>query len=230
MEPAILLRNEAFVAVDKKAGETVIPARGEAPGLSLVRRLENALGQRLWVVHRIDRETSGIVLFALNADSHRELNRAFEERRVEKEYVAFVAGTLEPAQGCIDLPLHAARRGKSRPAAPGEPGSREAVTEYAAERVFRRGEEAVSRLRLRPRSGRHHQIRVHLRARGAPILFDALYGRGAVQAFAAAPCGRLALHAARLRVSLAGGVQDVEAPLAADLGALDDWLGDWERA
>ncbi len=224
------MRNDAFVAVNKPAGQTVIPARGEAASLSLVKRVEAALGQRLWVVHRIDRETSGVVLFALHADSHRDLNRAFEERRVEKQYVAWSAGLLDPGAGRIDLPLHAARRGKSRPALPGETAAQPAVTDYATERVFRQVGATVSRLRLLPRTGRHHQIRVHLRAKGAPILFDALYGRAVASAFAAAPCGRLALHASRLRVDLANGACEVEAPMAPDLVALEAWLQDWEAA
>lgn len=222
---AWLHRDDTLVAVDKPAGEPVIAARGEPRDACLVRRAEAALGQRLFVVHRIDRDTSGVVLFARTAEAHRYLNEAFEARRVSKAYVAFVAGRLEPASGRIDLPLHPARRGKSRPAEPGEPGRRDASTEYVVERVWRRSGGAVSRVALRPLTGRHHQIRVHLRARGAPILFDRRYGGGLGDAFRDAPCQRLALHAFRIEVPRPGGRRiEIEAPLAADLRSLATWL------
>ena len=220
-----LHREGELVAVDKPAGEPVIAARGEPREACLVRRAEAALGQRLFVVHRLDRDTSGVVLFARTAEGHRFLSRAFEARQVSKAYVAFTAGLLEPPLGRIDLALHPARRGKSRPAEPGEPGQQDAVTDYAVERVWRRSQGAVSRVALRPVTGRHHQIRVHLRARGAPILFDRHYGRGLGETLGDAPCQRLALHALRLDVPRPEGPPlEIEAPLAPDLRRLEDWL------
>jgi 23S rRNA-/tRNA-specific pseudouridylate synthase len=230
VEPRFALVRHDLVAVDKPAGIAVIPARGEAPEASLVKLCEAHLGRRLWVVHRIDRETSGLVLFALDAETHRDLNAAFEARAVEKEYVGYSAGRLIPDTGAIDLALHSARRGRMRPAAPGEAGSLAARTEYALERAFRTPAGPVSRLSLRPRTGRQHQIRVHLRARETPLLFDAVYGRGVKDAFAAAPCGRLALHARRLRVDLLGDVVEAEAPPPDDLQALDAWLASAEAS
>ncbi len=218
-----------LVAVDKPAGIPVVPARGELPDACLRARLERQLETPLWVVHRIDRDTSGVVLFARSAEAHRALSIAFEERRTAKSYRAWVAGGPLPDSGRIETPLHAARRGKSRPALPGEAGARAASTSF---RVLRRwaapsGRE-VAALEVEPESGRHHQIRVHLRSVGAAILFDPLYGPGDGRALpTGAPCRRLALHA--WRITLPATAPDCErrtfvAPLAPDLVALEAWL------
>jgi RluA family pseudouridine synthase len=224
---ALLHEDHDLVAVAKPAGEPVIAARGEPRSLCLQKRLESRLHRRLWVLHRIDRDASGVVLFALNADAHRALSLAFEHRQVVKSYFAFVAGSVEPPRGRIEVPLHPARKGKTRPARPGEPGAQAAVTEYATRKRWSLGEGWVALLEVRPVTGRHHQIRVHLRAAGVPILFDPLYGRGLLpEALAAAPCTRLALHARRIDVPgpRGGGRVVVEAPLAPDLAALSRWL------
>jgi len=225
--------DEDVVAVSKPPGEPVIAARGEPREACLLRRLEAERRERLFVVHRIDRDASGLVLFARNATAHRALSLAFEQRGVDKTYLAFAAGTLEPPRGRLEMALHAARRGKARPALPREPGRREAVTDYAVQRRWRHADETVSLIEARPRTGRHHQVRVHLRAAGTPILFDPLYGRGALTgSLEGAPCRRLALHALRLEVPSpgGGGRLALEAPLAEDLRRLEAWLdGGWER-
>jgi len=223
---AVLHDDGSLVAVDKPAGEPVIAARGEPPEACVQKRLERQLGRRIFVVHRIDRDASGVVLFALDAAAHRDASLAFEHRRVEKRYLAFVAGVLEPADGRLDTPLHAARRGKTRPARPGEPGAQAAVTDYATRRQWRLGESPVSLVEARPHTGRHHQLRVHLRSAEAPILFDPLYGRGRMpEPLVAAPCARLALHAEHLELERGTGRRiAVTAPLAPDLEALSSWL------
>jgi 23S rRNA-/tRNA-specific pseudouridylate synthase len=230
-EEFVLLEGEGLLAAVKAPGVAMIAARGEPPEACLQRRLEERLGQRLFVVHRIDRAASGVVLFATAAAPHRELSLAFEHRRVRKTYLAFVAGTLAQAAGRLDLPLRAARKGKTRPAAPGEAG-RASVTEYRTRKTWSLGPEQVSLLELQPLTGRHHQLRVHLRSADSPILFDPLYGLGRMPAaLAGAPCARLALHALRLDVPAPRGAGRVvvESPLAADLVALEDWLGSEER-
>jgi len=251
LAPLVLLHeDDDVVAVQKPSGEPVIPTRdGSAPDC-VQRRLERQLGRRLWVVHRIDKDASGVVVFALNADAHRALSLAFERRQVSKAYTAFVAGSIEPPQGRLDVPLHAARKGKTRPARPGEPGAQAAETEYATrnrwtlvadssspeapseQQAFTEAfpwgrRRLVSLLEARPHTGRHHQIRVHLRAAGVPILFDPLYGRGLMpEALAGGPCTRLALHARSIDLPRPRGEGRVviEAPLAADLAALAEWL------
>jgi tRNA pseudouridine32 synthase/23S rRNA pseudouridine746 synthase len=182
---------------------------------------------RLWVVHRIDRDASGVVLFARNAQAHRALSLSFERREAHKTYLAFVSGVLTPARGRIEVPLHPARKGKTRPARPGERGQQSAATDYATKRIWRFGGETVSLVEAHPVTGRHHQIRVHLRSIEAPILFDRLYGRGfAPETLGGAPCSRLALHAHRIELPApqGGGTLTVEAPLAPDLAALRSWL------
>jgi RluA family pseudouridine synthase len=219
----LLHEDHDLVAVAKPPGEPVIAARGEPRSLCLQKRLESRLRRRLWVVHRIDRDASGVVLFALNADAHRALSLAFEHREVAKSYAAFVAGSIEPPRGRIEVPLHGARKGKARPARPGEPGALPSTTEYATRKRW----SVVSLLEVHPLTGRHHQIRVDLRSAGTPILFDPLYGRGLIpEALAGAPCARLALHAQRIDVPTprGGGRVVVEAPLAEDLTALEAWL------
>lgn len=225
---AILYEDADLVAVAKPAGVPVIPARGEPPEDSLQHRLAAARGERLWIVHRIDRDTSGVVVFARTAEAHRALNIAFEERRVGKSYLAFAAGALDGVTR-IDVALHEARRGKARPAEPGEPGAKPAVTEIAIDRRWRRGDDVVARVWCHPITGRHHQIRVHLRWANAPIVHDPLYGKATLRgALADAPCPRLALHAATLTVP---GPRTFTAPVPDDMAALEGWLdAGWEAA
>jgi 23S rRNA-/tRNA-specific pseudouridylate synthase len=166
--PTILHDDAGVLAVDKPSGMTVIAAREEDDGECLRGRLETELGVRLWVVHRIDRDTSGVVVFARDAEVHRALCQAFERRLVAKRYLAFVVGA--PVAGRIDLALHAARKGKMRPAAPGESDAAEAVTELDVLASWQRADRVVTLIEARPLSGRQHQIRVHLRARDPPIL------------------------------------------------------------
>ena len=235
-EPLVVLHDDAdVVAVAKPPGVPVIPAREGNARDCVHRRLERQLGRRLWIVHRIDRDASGVVLFACNAEAHRALSLAFERREVHKGYLAFVAGRLQPPAGRIDRALHSARKGKTRPALAGEAGGLAAVTDYATEHVFTLGEgagEVVSLVEARPQQGRHHQIRVHLRSLEAPILFDPLYGRGRTPAaLAGAPASRLALHARVIDVPSPSGEGRlvVDTPLAPDLAALRAWLEAQER-
>jgi RluA family pseudouridine synthase len=224
---ARLHEDRDLVAVAKPPGEPVIAARGEPAAACLQKRLERELGRRLWVVHRIDRDASGVVVFARNPDAHRELSLAFEHRRVRKTYDALVAGAVEPWRGRVDTPLHGARKGKARPARRDEPGAQPATTEYTTVSRWALGAAVVSHLEAHPVTGRHHQIRVHLRSLGAPILFDPLYGRGLMpEVLAEAPCSRLALHARRIELPAPRGSGQVvvEAPLPPDLVALVEWL------
>lgn len=222
----VVYEDDEIVAVAKAAGEPVVPAGGGPREACLHHRLQTARGERLWVVHRIDRDASGIVVFARTGDAHRTLCLAFEGRRVRKQYVAFAAGRLPAVEGALDVALAPARRGKMRPAvSPDERGARDAVTRYRVRRSWHRGADVVSLVDLETTTGRRHQIRVHLRAAGAPILFDPLYGRGIpASATDGAPCRRLALHARRLWLPRPHGVLRLEARLPPDLVALGRWL------
>jgi 23S rRNA-/tRNA-specific pseudouridylate synthase len=168
---AILARQGGLVAVDKPAGLLVIPGRAEAAEPCAVALLEAQLGQKVWVCHRIDRDTSGVLLFATDAAAHRAASMAFERGEVSKRYLALVQGrVLAPLD--IELALVEARRRKMRVALPGELGK--------ASRTLVRPREVFARASLvecEPLSGRQHQLRVHLRARGHPLLVDHQYGR-----------------------------------------------------
>lgn len=222
----LLHEEPRFLAVAKPPGITVIPGRDEPPEASLRLRLEALRGERLWVVHRIDRDTSGVVVFARDAGTHRLLSQAFEHRQVAKEYLAWTRGM--PAETVITVPLHAARKGRMRPASPDEAGALPSETRVTVEARVTTLAGELCRVRARPTTGRQHQLRVHLRAVGAPLLVDALYGRSPSLAPDALGPGapavpRLTLHAAKLTLPLKPPVT-LEAPVPDDLAALDRWL------
>ncbi len=230
MTAPVLFEDADLVVVAKAPGVVVIPARHAEPLPSLRESLQAARGEPLWVLHRIDRDTSGVVAFARNAEAHRTLSMDFEHRRVEKTYVALCRGALSPRAGRIEVALHPARKGKMRPALPGEAGSLEARTDYEVTRAWRVGAGVVSLIQATPRTGRQHQIRVHLRAREAPLLVDPLYGRAARFDGPAegvdASLERLSLHAAALAFThpRTGARMEVRCPLADDLAAVVDAL------
>ncbi len=215
----VLLEDEHLLAVDKPAGRIVIPGRGGGEP-SLRREIESARG-KLWVVHRLDRGTSGVLLLARTAQAHRRLNLAFDRREVEKRYLALVRGR-PPEAFAVDLPLAPARRGRTRAARAGDPRARPAATRF---RVLERfpGSPAgdLALLEAEPQTGRTHQIRVHLAAAGFPLAVDPDYGEaGPLRG----PAGevlvdRTPLHAARLRLRhpATGAPVEIEAPLPADL-------------
>ena len=228
----VIYNDDGLVVVNKPPALPVVPAAGTSPAESVRGQTERQLGVRLWVVHRLDRDASGVLLFARTADIHREMCLAFEERRVRKTYVAFTAGVPAPREGRIDVALHEARRGKARPARPAEPGARDAATRYIVRKRWSQDRDRVAMVEAHPETGRHHQIRVHFRSIGAPILFDHVYGRQTeIESLETAPAQRLALHATRLAVpdpTLPEGERLFEAPLPADLIALLHWLdGEW---
>lgn len=221
----ILYEDPDVLAVAKPAGITVIPGRSETPADALRGRLEQERGEPLWVVHRLDRDTSGVVLFARNEAAHRRLSMAFEAREVEKVYWAWTRGIPSPESGFIDVPLHTARKGRMRPAAPGEEGALPSRTTYRVLESLG----AVARVEARPATGRQHQIRVHLRSVGAPLLVDPLYG--GCESIEPGELGsgspgirRLTLHAAAITFPHGDGTRTVEAPLPADLAALQQWM------
>jgi tRNA pseudouridine32 synthase / 23S rRNA pseudouridine746 synthase len=225
-------QDAALIAVNKPAGLAVIPARGEPPEACLRARLEKARGERLFVVHRLDRDTSGVVVFARTAGAHRALSLAFEHRRARKHYLAWTRGVPQgEGAGVIDVALHPARRSKMRPARAGEAGAQASQTAYRVEWVAATAVGKVARLAVEPRSGRQHQIRVHLRFAEAPLLVDPLYARvGEIAAGAlgdgSPPVARLTLHAAALEIPHPDDARPLSlaAPLPPDLAALDAWL------
>jgi len=227
--PTILFEDDAVLAVAKPAGVVVVPARNEDPAASLRHVLERERGEKLWVVHRLDRDTSGVVLFARTADAHRALNAAFERHEARKTYWAVVRLAPPAEHGTIGVPLHGARKGKMRPASPGEEGAQAALTEYDVVRRWNLPALRPVLLEVRPRTGRQHQVRVHLRSVGAPLLVDPLYGgsssvseRDLGLTGERVLCARLTLHALRLECPVPWRAEPlrVDAPLPEDLAGL----------
>ena len=228
---AVLHEDAALLAVAKPAGVTVIPSRNEPPESCLQHRLQTLRGERLWVVHRLDRDTSGVLLFARTAEAHRTLSIAFETREVAKSYLAWTRGAPSPAEGVVEVPLHAGRKGRMRPADRGEPGALPSRSRY---RVVARRETkgaTIAEVEVFPETGRQHQIRVHMRAQGAPLVVDPLYGQdAALDAGALAgdspAIGRLTLHARTIELTHPVGrsALSIESPLPDDLAALARWI------
>ncbi|MGA9524772.1 MAG: RluA family pseudouridine synthase [Myxococcaceae bacterium] len=192
----VLFEDAAVLAVDKPAGVVTQPTPSRV-GDSLLDAASAYLGKPAGLVHRLDRETSGVVVFGKTKDATSALAAAFREGTARKTYLAVTSGPV-PARGTIDLQLSRdpARIGRWRASrtANGLP----AVTDY--ERLSPRGEEqaAFSIVRLFPKTGRTHQLRAHLTALGAPIAGDGLYGGASTLGGIAAP--RCLLHAATLEL------------------------------
>jgi len=215
--------DEHLVALAKPPGRIVIPGRG--PAERTVREEAEARFGRLWVVHRLDRGTSGLLLLARSARAHRELNLAFDRRQVEKRYLAVVRGTLPDALR-VEAAIAPGRRGRMRAAAAGDPRGKPAATGFrVVERLAR--PEASALVECLPETGRTHQIRVHLAWAGAPLCLDPEYGPPGpiLDGSGRAVIERTPLHAWRLslRHPVTGAPLLLEAPLPEDLEALLAW-------
>jgi len=176
-----------LMIAEKPAGLLCQPGLGPELADSLLTRI-----RRDWptaqLVHRLDRDTSGLLMLALAPELHRALSRLFADRQIHKTYIADVAGTPDEPEGCISLPI--AKRCHRPPLYGVDPAGKPCRTDWRL--VESHG--AWSRLELRPRTGRSHQLRVHLAALGHPILGDPLYGDDA-----SVPTDRLRLHASGLK-------------------------------
>jgi tRNA pseudouridine32 synthase / 23S rRNA pseudouridine746 synthase len=224
-----LLRDDDLLVLDKPAGWSVM---GERHDTDLVRVAADA-GEQLWPAHRIDKVTSGVVLFARRLAVHGGLTRQFADRTVAKTYLAVAAGTGLPEHGTIELPLSVGRKNRVRIAAP-----REAITvtdgvwsvpadavlpgdTYPSTTTFERLGEGADRtlLAVTPTTGRRHQIRVHLAWIGHALVGDPLFTKN--------PDTRTGLHAWRLAFTGPDGTRhDLEAPPGDDFRALAPGLGD----
>lgn len=199
---SILFENEDIVVVDKPEGLAAIPER-RPQGPSLFERVQAERGERLYVVHRLDKETSGVIVFARNAEAHRRLNRQFETRAVRKVYLALVHGVIAANGGMIDKPLRPF--GSGRVAVDNERG-KASTTGFQVVRRLKH----FTLVEARPQTGRRHQIRVHLYSIGHPTVGDPLYGDKAIQS----RYPRLMLHARRLILRLpSDGDLTLEAPV-----------------
>ncbi|BAL24867.1 RluA family pseudouridine synthase [Azoarcus sp. KH32C] len=173
LAPAILYADDAIVVADKPAGLLSQPARGDDRQDCLEARVQ-ALYDDALLVHRLDMATSGLILLARGAEMLRRMNAAFAQRTVGKRYVASVHGHVASDSGEIDLPLAADPDNNPRQIVDPVNGRR-ALTRYRVVARSGEGAEAVSRMELKPVTGRTHQLRVHLMSLGHPILGDVLY-------------------------------------------------------
>jgi 23S rRNA pseudouridine1911/1915/1917 synthase len=232
-----IYEDDNILIVNKPAGLLVIPDRFNADIPSLNRVLEQKTGQRVWVVHRIDRDTSGLVCFAKSEQSHRYLSKLFEEHAIGKFYTGLVYGRVIPEEGRIDKPIaeHPAKNGKMVVAKKGKAS----VTDYKVAEQW----PLYSLMQFRIFTGRTHQIRVHMQSIGHAIVCDPLYGDGKPFYLSGIKkkyrlsdkeeterplLSRLALHASRLEFKTESGKDiSVEAPLPKDMVACIKQLNKW---
>jgi 23S rRNA pseudouridine1911/1915/1917 synthase len=215
---AVPYADEHLLVVDKPAGVVVHPARGHRAGTLAQALAGVAAGgedaARAGIVHRLDRDTSGLLVVARSEEAHRALRAALQARAITREYLVLVEGRPPARTGTIDAPLGRDRRVRTRMSTDTDV-PREAVTHFEIERALPR----TTLLRVRLETGRTHQIRAHMQAIGHPVVGDPEYGTP----------GRLGLerqflHATRLAFAhpVTGEPVDVSSPLPPDLQAALD--------
>lgn len=225
----VIYEDDALMVVDKPPGMVVHPAPGHTGGT-----LVNALlaycpelaggGDRPGIVHRLDQDTSGLILVAKSEKARRGLQQQFKDRLVQKAYLALLDGHLQPAWGRIEAPVGRDPRHRQRMSV--LPGGREAVTEYHVleQYAHQTGEAAgdYALVEAGPRTGRTHQIRVHFASVGHPVVGDSVYGRRRPQL----PVPRQFLHAWRLGFKHPNTGQriNLETPLPPDLSSVLELL------
>ena len=185
----ILHEDDELMVVAKPAGLLSVPGKGDHLADCLLARLQAAFPEVL-LVHRLDRDTSGVMVFARTAHAQRHLGLQFEKRYAKKSYVARVKGLLSPKTGTVTLPLTVDWPNRPRQMVCHETG-RPAETDWKVLKASA----AESRVRLFPKTGRSHQLRVHMLALGHPILGDPLYAASSAGDFP-----RMMLHSEELRL------------------------------
>jgi 23S rRNA pseudouridine1911/1915/1917 synthase len=237
MQIDTLYEDEDLIIVNKPAGLLVIPDRFNAELPSLGRALEAKFGEKIWIVHRLDRDTSGVICFAKNDVAHRYLSTLFQERDVTKHYTGLVNGIVIPTEGRIDKPIveHPFIKGKMTTAKKGK----ESATDYKVLEQWA----LYSLMDFHIHTGRTHQIRVHLQSIGHSIVCDELYGDGKPFLLSGIKrkyrlsdhdeverplLSRLALHASSLEFKKEDGTEiKAVAPLPRDIAACVKQLDKW---
>lgn len=217
----IMYEDNDLIVVDKPAGLTVHPAPGHYDHtlvnavLAYAPEIEGGDAYRPGIVHRLDKDTSGLIIVAKNERAHMKLAEQFKNRTVTKVYQALVKGRLSPAEGAIEAAIGRHPRSRQKMAVTAR--GRAARTDY---KVIRYNNN-YSLLEIRPKTGRTHQIRVHLAAIGFPVVGDSLYGVKSEY------LSRQFLHACRLGFSLpsTGEHVEFESPLPPDLTQALDEIG-----
>jgi len=223
LEPEIIFENDDVLVVNKPAGLLVHGEGADATGTLVewfLRHTPEALGvgeprvgkddkelERSGVVNRLDKETSGVMILAKNQEAFTILKEQFKARSIKKEYRALVYGLMKEKWGTIDRPIgRSAKDWRRRSAERGAKGQlRESVTDWEKIVAGEVAGENFSYLKLIPKTGRMHQLRVHLKAIGHPIVGDSLYAGKRLEQSKNLGLDRLALHAYSLQVTLPGG-------------------------
>lgn len=203
-DPVILYQDDDILVADKPSGLLSVPGKGEGKADCLIARLQARL-PAVRLVHRLDSDTSGVIVFALTPQAQAHLGQQFEHRKTQKRYVALVAGHPPGERGRVDLPLCVDWPNRPRQHVDFDKG-KPAQTDW----TVLGHEGANARMLLKPLTGRSHQLRVHMRELGHPILGDSLYAEGAARDFP-----RLMLHAEelRLRHPMTGAAMTFRAPV-----------------
>lgn len=238
IEPNVVFEDQDLLVVDKPAG-LLVHSEGDDPSGTLVewflRRAPEARGvgeprvgkddqelERSGIVHRLDRDTSGVMILAKNQKVFDHLKAQFKEHSVKKEYRALVYGTMKERWGTIDRPIgRNASDWRLRSAERGSRGMRrEAVTDWECLKTGTYKGESFSYLRLTPKTGRMHQLRVHLKSIGRPIVGDKLYAANKLPESNNLELDRLALHAHKLMIHSYDDMEvGFETPLPDELSA-----------
>jgi tRNA pseudouridine32 synthase/23S rRNA pseudouridine746 synthase len=188
----VLFENRDYLAIHKPENLASIPERLKGPE-SLLRLLEQARGEKLFVVHRLDKEVSGVIVFARNADAHRYLNERFSGREVRKVYLALLHGVIQAPGGSISKPIRQFGSGRMGVDHRGKPSR----TDFEVQERI----EGFTFVRAFPQTGRRHQLRVHFYSIGHPVVGDRRYGEQSLQV----KFPRLMLHAQQIAFALPSG-------------------------
>ncbi len=227
-ELEVIFENDDFVVINKPAGMLSIPDRVQSE--DSLKDILREKYEHIFTVHRLDKDTSGVIVFAKNETTHKFLSLQFENRETQKYYSGIVTGTLDKNQGIVDMPVieHPVKKGIMTTS----PKGKSAVTEYEVLEEFG----PMSLLRFKILTGRTHQIRVHMKCLGHPIVVDELYGDGQPILLSSLKkkyklsqreeeerpiLGRLALHAEKLLLTnTQGQSQEFTADMPKDMRAL----------
>jgi 23S rRNA pseudouridine1911/1915/1917 synthase len=204
---SIIFEDKNYAIIDKPAGLVVHPGAGHKDH-TLVHGLIHYFGQDLsntggaerpGIVHRLDKDTSGLLIIAKNNQTHRTLSKQFEEKTIEKTYIALLEGHLSPEKGSIEAPLNRNKINRQKISISTREGSRYALSHYLIKEYFKRPL-PCSLVEINIETGRTHQIRVHFESIGFPVLGDSTYGHAkANSALEKIGLHRQFLHAARLK-------------------------------
>ncbi len=204
MEPKILFEDESVLLIDKPAGWIV----NEAATTGTTPVLQNWISKnfdfetsksfefRSGIVHRLDKETSGVLIISKSLYAFENLQKQFKQRRIKKSYLALAHGRVGSPNGVIEVPVGRLPWRRDRFGV--LPGGRDSLTEYTLIDLYKKGNEYFSLISLNPKTGRTHQIRIHLKYLGHPIVSDDFYAGRKTSRKDRVWCPRLFLHAAKI--------------------------------